>query len=142
MYSFNIDKIHSQLTELKLSAKHEQNKALLNEIVIENLERKVAILEDQLLDDLYFKNKPSFLNLVENQDEVPQIRKKSDISIESHADAFYNKLGKSFNKLMKLEEKLCNTSANIDKNKLEVKEWIKKLNNYPTRFKSFKSFYQ
>lgn len=138
MYSFNLDKIHSQLNELKLSAKHEEIKILLNEIVIENLERKVALLEDQLL----IKNDTSNSNPVENQEEILQIQEENVISNESQADAFYSKLGKSFNKLMKLEEKLCNTGADIDKNKLKVKEWIHKLNNYPTRFKSFKSFYQ
>lgn len=141
MYSFNLDKIHSQLNELKLSAKHEEIKILLNEIVIENLERKVALLEDQLFNDQYFKNDANS-NPVENQEKILQIQEDNVISNESQADAFYSKLGKSFNKLMKLEEKLCNTGADIDKNKLKVKEWIHKLNNYPTRFKSFKSFYQ
>ena len=142
MYSFNLDKIKSQLNELKLSVKYEEKEVLLNKIVMENLERKVEFLEDELHKNHEIASSTSIKNKRKIENEVTQIRKENVNSNESQTDTFYDKLGKNFNQLMKFEEKLSNTSADIDKNQLKVKEWIHKLNKYPTRFKSFKSFYQ
>jgi len=140
MYSINLDKINSQLIEIKLSVKHEEKEVLLNKITMKNLERKVGFLEQQLLINQDFDicastKKPK-------QSEMEVIRKEDINCNESQTDVFYDKFGKSFDRLMKLEEKISRSSADIDRNQLKVKEWIHKLNKYPTRFKSFKSFYQ
>ncbi|KAL7045315.1 hypothetical protein ACKWTF_002187 [Chironomus riparius] len=108
---------------------------------MENLERKLEFLEGKLHKNQEIGCSTSIKNNKIIGNEVTQIRNLNVNSNESQIDAFYDKLGKNFNQLMKLEEKLSNASADIDKNQLKVKEWINKLNKYPTRFKSFKSFY-